>query len=218
MKSGPTLNGWTTRPRRRAAATSARATVVLPLPLAGAAISTADLSSKRRTNPCEEVDRRRAEAERLVVALVEQVLDLGEHRELGTVREHVLERVRGREGDLAVRRVLVERETVRRVHVLTIADDVHGEIHVPARAGPDEVAAGDVDDDGAAVLRTADERRRVDAEKPRIRGRDRDVGIAPDERARRHLDPADVHRPEVFGEARTVGLRLPLDQIVGDPV
>src|SRR5438445_11263015 len=165
MKSGPTLKGCTTRPRRRAAAISASATVVLPLPLAGAAISTAHggvarsacrsalagrcasrrsraspLSSERGTDPREEIDRWRAEAERLVVVLVEQVLDLREDRELGGVRKQVLERVRRREVDLGVRRVLVEREAVRRVHVLPIADDVDGEVHVVARPRPAEVA------------------------------------------------------------------------------
>src|SRR5215472_12761848 len=33
MKSGPTLNGWTTRPRRRSAAIRPMVTVVLPAPL-----------------------------------------------------------------------------------------------------------------------------------------------------------------------------------------
>src|SRR5438309_8317897 len=33
MKSGPTLNGWTVRPRRRRAATRPRLIVVLPTPL-----------------------------------------------------------------------------------------------------------------------------------------------------------------------------------------
>src|SRR6202035_4082947 len=34
MKSGPTLNGWTTRPRRRSASMSPSVTVVLPTELA----------------------------------------------------------------------------------------------------------------------------------------------------------------------------------------
>jgi hypothetical protein len=41
MKSGPTLNGATCRPARRSAPIKPVATVVFPLPDAGAAITTA---------------------------------------------------------------------------------------------------------------------------------------------------------------------------------
>src|SRR5258706_1061381 len=42
MKSGPILKGWTPRPRRRSAAMTPRATVVLPTPLCVPAITNAD--------------------------------------------------------------------------------------------------------------------------------------------------------------------------------
>src|SRR5262245_45592975 len=50
MKSGPTLNGATRRPARRNAPIKPVATVVFPLPDAGAAMTTAGVLTTRRPN------------------------------------------------------------------------------------------------------------------------------------------------------------------------
>src|SRR5262249_22038639 len=63
MKSGPTLNGCTARPRRRSAAINPSATVVLPTPLCVRAMRRAGTDMSRGTpqallEPADEFDHR----------------------------------------------------------------------------------------------------------------------------------------------------------------